>query len=276
MKRLITVAIVLVLVTMLAPATVSAQGQGETYIVQSGDSLVKIAARYGVSVNSLAAINGITNPALVYVGQRLVIPAAGSSLPMPSRPSSDAGTHVVSAGENLYRIALRYGLTTADLAAANSISNYDSIRAGQILRIPGRSTAPGLPAPGWTGGKRIQISISRQHLWAYSGNQLVFSFVASTGLAKSPTMPGHFKVRSKIPNAYASTWNLQMPYWLGIYQVGSLENGIHALPILSNGQKLWAGLLGRPASFGCVILDTAAARQLYNWAEIGTPVVIDP
>ena len=63
-----------------------------------------------------------------------------------------------------------------------------------------------------------------------------------------------------------------MPYWLGIYWVGTIENGIHALPINANGTTLWAGVLGSPASFGCIILSTQNARTLYYWADIGTPV----
>ncbi|HLF00547.1 MAG TPA: L,D-transpeptidase, partial [Anaerolineales bacterium] len=74
--------------------------------------------------------------------------------------------------------------------------------------------------------------------------------------------------------AYAATWNLQMPHWLGIYWAGRLQNGIHALPILSNGEKLWAGWLGTPVSYGCVILGDVEAETLYNWAEVGTPVSI--
>jgi lipoprotein-anchoring transpeptidase ErfK/SrfK len=132
------------------------------------------------------------------------------------------------------------------------------------------------PRPVTGGSKKIVVSISKQHLWAYNGDKVVFSFVASTGMAKSPTAPGTYRVLDKIPMAYASTWNLQMPYWLGIYYVGRIENGIHALPILANGQRLWAGLLGRPASFGCVILNTASAKSLYDWADIGTPVIIQP
>ena len=48
---------------------------------------------------------------------------------------------------------------------------------------------------------------------------------------------------------------------------------IHALPIL-NGTTLWGGLLGSPVSYGCVVLDTANAEALFNWADIGTPVEI--
>ena len=122
-------------------------------------------------------------------------------------------------------------------------------------------------------GRRIVVSISQQHMWVYDSSGLVYSFVISTGMHNSMSV-GTFAVQDKIPNAYGSTWDLWMPDWLGIYKVGNLENGIHALPILSSGKTLWAGLLGQPASFGCVILGTADAQTLYNWAEVGTPVII--
>jgi lipoprotein-anchoring transpeptidase ErfK/SrfK len=85
---------------------------------------------------------------------------------------------------------------------------------------------------------------------------------------------GNYKVQNKIPNAYAYTWGLQMPHWLGIYWAGSLQNGIHALPIQSNGRRLWEGYLGQRVSFGCVILSTQNAQTLYRWASVGTPVDI--
>ena len=54
------------------------------------------------------------------------------------------------------------------------------------------------------------------------------------------------------------------------------ENGIHALPIMSNGQTLWAGYLGTPISYGCIVLGTYEAKLLYDWAEMGTSVTIQP
>ena len=99
-------------------------------------------------------------------------------------------------------------------------------------------------------------------------------WACSTGEPGRPTAPGNWSVISKIPNAYSSVFHLQMPWWLGIYWAGSLQNGIHALPIQPNGQLLWAGFLGRRVSYGCVILDTANARALYYWADAGTPVNI--
>ena len=129
-------------------------------------------------------------------------------------------------------------------------------------------------APAYTGGgKYILVDISEQHMYVYQGDQQVYSFVASTGMRNS-TRVGNFAVQSKIPNAWGGTWGIWMPSWLGIYWSGGLENGIHALPILRNGATLWAGFLGRPISYGCVVLGSYEAQLLYDWADIGTPVEI--
>jgi lipoprotein-anchoring transpeptidase ErfK/SrfK len=126
---------------------------------------------------------------------------------------------------------------------------------------------------GYSGGKYILVDISEQHMYVYQDDALLYSFVASTGI-NNATRAGTFAVQSKIPNAYGSTWDIWMPNWLGIYWSGGLENGIHALPILSNGATLWAGYLGRPVSYGCVVLGTYESSLLYDWAEIGTTVEI--
>ncbi len=133
------------------------------------------------------------------------------------------------------------------------------------------SLAP--PVPSSSGGKYILVDISEQHMYIYEGDALIYSFVASTGI-NNATRVGTFAVQSKIPNAYGSTWDIWMPNWLGIYWSGGLENGIHALPILPNGAILWEGYLGRPVSYGCVVLGTYESQLLYEWAEIGTPVEI--
>jgi lipoprotein-anchoring transpeptidase ErfK/SrfK len=131
----------------------------------------------------------------------------------------------------------------------------------------------GAAPPPYVGGKYILVDISEQHMYVYENDQLLYSFVASTGI-NNATRAGLFHVQSKIPNAYGATWNIWMPNWLGIYWAGGLENGIHSLPILPNGAELWAGYLGRPISYGCVVLDSYDSSLLYNWAEIGTPVEI--
>jgi lipoprotein-anchoring transpeptidase ErfK/SrfK len=142
---------------------------------------------------------------------------------------------------------------------------------GQVLTVPRLGSGPSGAS---SGEKRIVIDLTEQHLYAFAGEDLVYSFVCSSGRAPYYTRSGEFQVQSKIPNAYGATWDIWMPHWLGIYWAGSTENGIHALPIMSDGQTLWAGYLGSPVSYGCIVLGTDDAAQLYSWAEIGTPVSI--
>lgn len=123
------------------------------------------------------------------------------------------------------------------------------------------------------GNKNVVVDISEQHMYVYEGDALIFSFVSSTGM-NNATRVGNFSVLNKIPSAYGATWNIWMPNWLGIYWAGSLQNGIHALPILPNGGQLWAGYLGVPISYGCVVLGVDEAQLLYDWVEVGTPVEI--
>jgi LysM repeat protein len=260
-------------ITSGAPAPSSGTPVGSTHVVQPGENLYRIALRYGTTILALASANGIAEPTQIRVGQTLVIPGGSSGSSTPSSPpTTTAGqTHTVQRGETLSAIARRYGVSVWVLARANSLANPSLIVTGQVLVIPGSSSPAPTPSGG---GKRIVIDLSEQHLYAYQNGALVYSFVISSGKAGSRTRAGSFSILDKYPNAYASTWDLQMPYFMGIYWSGSLENGIHALPILSNGQTLWGGYLGTPASFGCIILSTENARTLYYWADIGTPVVV--
>jgi LysM repeat protein len=243
-----------------------------TYTVRQGESLSSIASRHGTTVNALVQLNGLHNPSYIYAGQKLVVPGAGSSAPPPEQATSVAGaTYTVRRGDTLSSIASRHGTTASAIARANGLANMGYIYAGQQLAIPdggGGATAT------TSGGKRIVIDLSDQRMYVYQNGQLMWNWVVSTGRPGQSTVTGSFKVLNRIPNAYASTWGLQMPYWLGIYWAGSLQNGIHALPIQANGQRLWDGYLGQRVSFGCIILSVENAVTLYNWAPVGTPVDI--
>lgn len=240
-----------------------AASPGGTYIVRRGDTLSRIALRHGVTVNALVSANRLASYA-IYVGQQLTVPGTDEA---PAAPQS--GTYVVRPGDTLSKIAQRFGTTASALSRLNGIANPSAVYAGQVLRLSGS-----VPAIAAGAAKRVVMDLSEQHLYAYEGERLVYSFVASSGRAPSYTKAGEFRVQSKIPKAYGATWNIWMPSWLGIYWAGSTENGIHALPILPNGQILWAGYLGSPISYGCIVLGTHEAQLLYNWAEIGTPVSI--
>jgi LysM repeat protein len=116
----------------LPTASPTSQAGTTTYVVQRSDNLYRIALRYGTTVEAIASANGIANPALISVGQVLTIP---SSSAQPG-PQPGETIYVVQRGDNLYRIALRYGLSYFHLAQYNGIANPARIYAGQTLRIP--------------------------------------------------------------------------------------------------------------------------------------------
>ena len=105
------------------------------YVVQPGDTLFRIALRYGLTTSQLAVANGISNPSRIYAGQTLVIPGVSTSGTATGSATSSR-THLVQPGETLYLIALRYGVPLSQLAAANGITNTWLIYAGEVLVIP--------------------------------------------------------------------------------------------------------------------------------------------
>ena len=272
-----------------APAPTStkpAAAAGVYHIVQLGNTLDKIARSYGVTPAAIIAANGINNPDLIWVGQKLLIPGAaqsgGSSIPataqpkpQPTKPASSGPTvHVVLPGDTLSKIAQRYRTSVAALIAENDLRSADVISVGQRLTIP---TAGGAIATAGVKPTKFVVSISQQRCWLYAGETLIAKWVCSTGRRGSGTRPGTYRIQSKLPKAYGSTWNIWMPYWLGIYWAGASENGIHGLPWnAKSGVQVWTGNVGTPITYGCVMLDNVNAKMLYNMAWIGMPVIIKP
>lgn len=110
----------------------------EAYVVQPGETLSEIAARFGVPASDLAAANGIDDRNLVWAGSRLRIATEVPAAPDPATQS----THVVQPGETLSEVAARFGVSTSDLAAANGIENVDFVAAGTSLSVPGAWRCP--------------------------------------------------------------------------------------------------------------------------------------
>lgn len=294
-----------------------APGQGTIHIVQLGDTLDKIARRYGVSASAIVRANGITNADLIWVGQKLAIPgsapaaaATPTSIPEPAAtptptpepvatpveevatpdvavtplvtpapaptatpvPTAEPIIHVVQAGETLSSIAQRYGTSVGALVAANGLGSADLIRVGmRLLIVQGTGDEPVYSGQ----ATRFEVSISQQRCWLYRGETVIAKWVCSTGRSGAGTRTGTFYIQSKLPKAYGSTWDIWMPYWLGIYWAGSSENGIHGLPWnAKTGVQVWTGYVGTPITYGCVMLDNVNAKMLYDMAYIGMPVVI--
>lgn len=138
----------------VAPPTVEAEtppsaAAGEiSHVVQPNENLYRIGLQYGVSWVALAQYNGITNPNDIRAGQTIRIPPAGAPLPAPTpTPPGPTVLYVVQAGDNLYRIGQRFGVSWVQIAEANGLDNPNQVYAGQTLKIP--TSLPG-PTPEFT------------------------------------------------------------------------------------------------------------------------------
>ncbi|MCU0519191.1 MAG: L,D-transpeptidase family protein [Anaerolineae bacterium] len=182
-------------------------------------------------------------------------------------------TYTVVAGDTLTSLSAKFGMPAGLVAEANRDIDIDKLLVGQQIRIPSQDVlTPNMPVI----GKKIIVSLAEQRTRVYENGQLLWDWPVSTGIKDSPTHAGTFQVLGKYEEAYASQWDLWMPYFIAVYPAGGgVENGFHELPILASGNRLWEGSLGRPASFGCIILGIPAAETLYNWAEVGITVVIE-
>ncbi len=134
------------------------QHRDRYYRVRRGDTLSRIAARYGVRESELLAANDLRSRNRIRAGQVLVLPdGVGGSL-IVARSSSTAetrtaqalpadGIHVVQRGDTLFGIAQRYGTSEALLTRENRLRNRNRIQPGQSLRIPGAQVVASAAAP---------------------------------------------------------------------------------------------------------------------------------
>ena len=105
-----------------------------TYIVQSGDTLSQIAARYGTTVQEIVNLNGITNPNLIFPGEKLKIITNSN---IQGQQTGDTGSiiYTVQRGNTLSQIAQKFGTTVQEIASVNKISNVNLIFPGEKLKI---------------------------------------------------------------------------------------------------------------------------------------------
>jgi len=198
----------------------------------------------------------------LYAGQR----RASAIVRHPTRQ------YVVQAGDSLSLIAYNHQFPRWQLELANPGLEVIGLDVGQVITIPSIDVL--LPYP-LTPGKRIEIDLNSQVMQVFENGAQIYTFTISSGISRTPTIDGQFQILFKEEAAFARRWQLDMPYFMGIYEEGDgFYNGIHELPITAYGVRLSAGVLGWPASFGCIILDEGDAKLLFDWAEVGTLVRI--
>ena len=109
------------LTVLAAMALTPIASHGSSVTVRPGETLSDIAARYGVSINSLMRLNGIRNSDHVEAGQ---------TLRLPGSVSAGKGRHFVRSGDTLSGIAVRYRVSERQLMALNGLSSADHVEIG--------------------------------------------------------------------------------------------------------------------------------------------------
>ncbi|HMQ54645.1 MAG TPA: L,D-transpeptidase family protein [Anaerolineae bacterium] len=184
--------------------------------------------------------------------------------------------HKIAAGESLSSIGRAYGIPYPWIEQANPGLSQALLTPGQVITIPSPDLLIPLPP---VENKRIVVSLSQQKMWGYQDGQQLWDWWVSSGLEDSPTSPGVFQVQNRQEQAYAASWDLWMPSFIGIYQPSPISvvfNGFHGYPWRDDSTLLWRNDLGRPVTYGCLMVDSENAIQLYKWAEDGVIVEIQP
>lgn len=121
----------------LALACVSLASGITTHVVRKNETLGGIAGKYGVSTAALQAVNGISNPNLLFVGKKLKIPPA----------TIRQIEYTIKKGDSLGGIASRFGVKSSDLIKLNQIKQPNLIKVGQKIKIPLGKKAPVKSSP---------------------------------------------------------------------------------------------------------------------------------
>lgn len=180
--------------------------------------------------------------------------------------------HVVQAGQTIISIAWDYGVPYPWIQQANG--GIENISVGQTITIPSADNFLDFPV---IPNKRIIVSISQQRAWFYENGGVKWEWLVSTGIQSSPTWPGIYQIISHEINAYASNWDLWMPYFMGVYRPipgTDFVNGFHGFPTRGSSQLLWTNSLGTRVTYGCILLSNDNVALLWDWAEEGVVVEI--
>ena len=228
------------------PEDPAVQEGATTHSVAVGENLYRISLNYGVNVQALAWANGLNNPNLLYVGQRLVIPNRQDASASPT-PTPQPETVVVTTSIPQLETTISLTETALVTETAASLATQPELAASSSI------------------SKEIVVVLNEQKVYAYQDGQVVHSSLASTGIARYPTPVGQYHIYTK----YISTLMRGPGYYLPnvpytMYFYGSY--GLHG--------TYWHKNFGHPMSHGCVNLPTEEARWFYEWAPVGTLVTV--
>lgn len=129
--------------------------------------------------------------------------------------------------------------------------------------------------------KYIEIDDSQQHLYAWEGGELAADYEVS-GFFEEYAVYGVFSIKNKSPNAWSPIAEKWMPFWMAYYfdPIQQAWFGIHELVYWTDKDGVYheesSDSIGNRKSGGCIRLDRGEAELLYEWVDVGIPVLIHP
>jgi len=229
--------LIVVIMSMLFAQPVAAQANGPVYIVQSGDTLSSIAARFGVSIDDLMSANGIADPNLLSAGQQLVIPGL-------EEISGVLNTEVIGFGDSLHNLFRRTQIEPALLKRLNHLVSPSELFVGASLIVPeANASALSTHVTPKTGESLLEIAVRQgSDPWTLAAvNDLAGTWDGLPGdVLYSPTGAGE-QTTGGLPSAFTSAEVKNLP----LKQGGTAE--IIVRP--ASGVTLGGSLVDQPLHF---------------------------
>ena len=175
--------------------------------------------------------------------------------------SVDGSSTVIVPGQNGIAVS---NVSGAAQAIINQILGGQGVDATIVVSTAQYQTITTADYPKW-----IEVNVSTKRMYAYENANLVNSFLVSAGKSSTPTPIGQFHILSKVALQTMVGADYVQPNvpWINYFKSGGYAiHGNYWRP------SSWFGNIN--SSHGCVGLQVGDAEWIYNWAPIGTPIII--
>lgn len=127
--------------TIAATATATATPAPVVHTIKAGEILVDVAAKYNITADEIMALNHITDPTTLQIGQKLLIPVTATPLPAPTAPTTPKPTPVLvfqtlNAGDTLLALAQKFNVSVDLIMMVNPMLDPNNLQIGQKVLIP--------------------------------------------------------------------------------------------------------------------------------------------
>ena len=194
--------------------------------------------------------------------------SVGSKTYIRNLPIHDDETELRLAPNNT-RLAILQAVVASDGSQWYAVGEGEYLAASEV-RLPS-------PVDSYLPGRWIDVDLNEPTLvTAYEGNRVVYTALAIKGYSATPTLRGSFKILRRVEDETMDSETIGIPRdGPGGYL---LKHVLFTQYFTNDGASIhynyWLGTFGYPGSHGCLGLNLEDARWFWEWASVGTPVII--